>query len=109
METQPEPTLAEVAVAQVDDRALPRVHAAQAVERSTARQHRREQPQLGEHRQARRLQDDPRADRSRLGDPLVERDPMALAREEQRGGLSGGATPHDARVERLHADDLSPA
>lgn len=99
MEPHPEPALAQIAVAQVHDRALPRIHAAQSIYPRAAREHRLEQPELGEHRHARRLEQDARADRPRLGDAFVERDPVTLAREEQRGRRPSGAAAHDADVE----------
>ena len=100
VEPQPEPARLDVGVAQIDQRLAAVAHDVEAVDARGALEDRRQEPQPRQHRLAGGLEADAGADRPRRGDPLVDRDPVAGPREEQRGGAAGGAGADDRDVER---------
>ena len=57
------------------------------------------QAELAQHGEARRLQQQAGADRLRLAELLVDRDPMAPLREQRRGRLARHAAADDRDVE----------
>jgi len=69
----------------------------------------RSEAEFGKHRKAGRLQHEAGADRARLGELVEERDPVAIARQEERRSQAGRAAPGDRHLERLPLLHRAPA
>jgi len=65
------------------------------------------QPERGQHGQPGRLDQQARAERAGLGEPLVERHRVAPAMQRQRRGQPGDAAPGDGDVELPHGAGLA--
>ena len=107
--TQAEQARIQTAVPHVHHGATARRFAVQAIDPSAMRQHVGQQAQFPQHLQAGRLQQETRADRTRFRRTFEDLHPVPVAREQQRGGLAGGAVSDDGDVQRFHSGDFSVA
>ena len=89
----------QVGVAQVEDRAAAIGARLEPDDTRAARDRGVGKAELAQHGEARRLQQQSGADRLRLGEALVDRDPVTPLREQRRGGLARHAAADDRDVE----------
>ena len=109
LHAQAEQARIQTAVPHVHHGATARRFAVQAIDPSAMRQHVGQQAQFPQHLQAGRLQQETCADRTRFRRTFEDLHPVPVAREQQRGGLAGGAVSDDGDVQRFHSGDFSVA
>ena len=89
----------QVGVAQVEDRAAAIGACLEPDDARAARDRGVGQAEFAQHGEPGRLQQQSGTDRLRLGEALVDRDPVAPLREQRRGGLARHAAADDRDVE----------